>query len=400
MLDLDEVFQTPELIAFRDEVRRFLKTSLPEDIRRKVAAERMDLSKEDQRRWHKILRAAGYACSSWPASVGGPGFDDQQRYILEREVALADAPRPMIYGASMLGPTLMKHGSPRQCAQHLPPIMEGDVFWCQGFSETDAGSDLASLRCRAERRGESYVLNGHKMWTSEGHIADWMFGLFRTDSSGRKQQGVTFLLIDMASPGIRVNPIWTFDGTGLEVNQVFFDDVVVPVEQRVGNEGEGWGIGKDLLTHERFGNAEISRSLASLERLRVLAGAPDRSGVRLLDDPIFFSRFAEIAVALHAVERTELKILFASQGEPGAEAALLKLRGTEIQNQILELTADVLGPLAQIDAGDLDDDHPPPAGPDAVRYAVRSHFNYRKTMIYGGSNEIQRNILAKAVLGL
>lgn len=400
MRSLDDPLNTPSISAFRESVRLFLLRFLPEDIRAKGEAERMDLSKEDQRRWHRILRAEGLACPGWPQEHGGPGLGDVECYVLERELALAGAPRPMIYGVSMLGPALIRHATPEQQRRFLPGILDGDVFWCQGFSETNAGSDLASLRCAARRDGDEYVITGHKMWTSEGHIADWMFGIFRTDNSGRKQEGITFLLLDMRSPGIEVRPIKTFDGTGLEINQVFFDEVRVPVSQRIGPEGAGWSIAKDVLSAERFGSAEISRSLASLDRLRRFCRRPLADGRRLIDDPSVARNLAQMYVSLSAVERTELRLLLHGAGAVGAEAALLKLRGTEIQNRILATAVDLLGPHALADLGDLDDPPVADIGVPQTRYALRSHFNYRKTMIYGGSNEIQRNILAKAVLAL
>jgi len=391
-IDLRANLNTPELTAFRRDVADFLARELPDDIRRQVATERMDLGKEDQRRWHKILRRCGWACPSWPKLHGGPGFSLEQQYIFERELALADAPRSMPYGVQMLGPTLMRHGTPAQQARFLPGILDADVFWCQGFSEPNAGSDLASLQTRAERRGDRYVVNGSKIWTSEAHIADWLFGLFRTDSSGKKQQGITFLMLDLRSGGVTVKPIVTYDGAGPEVNQVFFDSVEVPVDQRVGAEHQGWTVAKDLLALERFGIAEVSRSIASLRRLRRLVGS---------ESP-FLDRLLDLEVELAAIEATELKLLLCAPGgaEAGAEAALLKLRGTEIQNAILELAFDALGPLGSIDAGDLDGPARAPADPPEIRHAARGYYNFRKTMIYGGSNEIQKNILAKAVLGL
>lgn len=389
----------PQAIEFRRKIRTFLSENLPAHIRDQVNFERMDLFKEDQRIWHRIIRAHGFACPAWPKDHGGAGLSDSELYILEREFALAGAPRPMIYGASMLGPALIAHGTPEQKQRFLPGILEGDTFWCQGFSETNAGSDLASLKCSARRDGDEYVINGHKMWTSEGHIADWMFGIFRSDSLGRKQQGITFLLLDLKSPGITVHPIWTFDGTGIEINQVFFDNVRVPVDQRIGEEGAGWEIAKSVLTSERFGNAEISRSIASLERLKSYCRNQWIDGRRLIDEPSVSRQLVELDIALSAVERTELRFLFRAGEELGAEAALLKLRGTEVQNDILAAAADMYGPSACIDideaaSSDMPQDH------ISASYALKAHMNYRKTMIYGGSSEIQRNILARGVLGL
>ncbi|MBW0370821.1 acyl-CoA dehydrogenase family protein [Ensifer adhaerens] len=397
---LDSNLSSPEVADFRRKVTAFLSENLPSDIRAQVDQEKMDLSKEDQRRWHKTVRAHGLACPSWPKEYGGAGLSDAELYILEREFALAGAPRPMIYGVTMLGPALIAHGTADQKRRFLPGILEGDTFWCQGFSETNAGSDLASLKCTARRDGDCYVINGHKMWTSEGHIADWMFGIFRTDSSGRKQQGITFLLLDMRSPGVSVQPIATFDGTGTEINQVFFDDVRVPIEQRIGDEGAGWEIAKSVLTSERFGNAEVSRSIASLARLEAYCKTTTVDGKRLIEDPFVARRLIELEIALRAVEQTELRFLFHAGEELGAEAALLKLRGTEVQNAILSAAADFRGPAASLamDESDL----PPSAPKDYVdaSHALKAHMNYRKTMIYGGSSEVQRNILAKGVLGL
>ena len=398
-MSMDRLLHTPELEAFRAELRAFLRESLPADIRAKVAEERMDLPKEDQRRWHKILLKKGWVCPNWPREHGGPGWDDAHQYVFEREMALADAPRPMTYGTSMLGPTLIRYGSADQKKTVLPRIRAGEDFWCQGFSEANAGSDLAALQCRAVRHGDRYVINGAKMWTSEGHIADRMFGLFRTDSSGKKQHGITFLLVDMAAKGVEVAPIWTYDGGGREVNQVFLGDVEVPIENRVGEEHGGWTVAKYLLSLERFGIAEVSRSLRSLGRLKEFAASQQRGNRSLLDDPDFARRVAEAEIALRAVELTELRLLFGPAGG-GAEASLLKLRGTEVQNEILELMYDAVGLHAFVEIGDPELSAGAPAGPPQSRHAAHAYFNYRKTMIYGGSNEIQRNIIAKHVLGL
>ena len=398
-MDVRNRFETAELRAFRQEVRGFIRASLPEDIRRKVAQERMDLPRDDQQRWHKILRAKGWACPGWPKTHGGPGFSDDQRYVFERELALGDAPRPMIYGEGMLGPTIMAYGTDAQKRRILPGILEGDVFWCQGFSEPNAGSDLAALQCKAERVGDHYVLNGSKMWTSEGHIADWMFGLFRTDNSGRKQEGITFLVLDLKSPGVTVRPILLFEGTH-EVNQVFFDNVRVPVEQRLGEEHKGWTIAKYLLSLERFGTAEVSRSLATLARLKSFL--TDQDPFRHAPDQkeSIERRVAELEMEVDALEITEVRFLFKQDGanEVGPEASMLKVRGTEIQQDIFELAMMCAGGYA---LGARRDE----AAADFTatlrgQDSAYPYFNFRKTAIYAGSNEIQRNIIAKAVLGL
>ncbi|MEM7428359.1 MAG: acyl-CoA dehydrogenase family protein [Pseudomonadota bacterium] len=386
-----------DIESFRSEVRDYVRTRLPDDIRSMCAEERMDLPKEAQRRWHRILAEKGWAVPTWPVEHGGPGWSDEQHYVFEREVALADAPRSMVYGTGMLGPTIIEYGTERQKREILPRIVSGDDFWCQGFSEPGAGSDLASLKCQAERKSDRYVINGSKIWTSEANIADRMFGLFRTDSSGKKQYGITFLLLDMTSAGVEVRPIQTFDGGGIEINQVFFTDVEVPVEDRVGEEHEGWGLAKYLLSLERFGTAEVSRSLATLDRLKRFAANRLRGNQPLIKDPEFAARLTRIEIELRAVELTELRLLF-GDGPAGAEASLLKLKGTEVQNDILELLHDAVGPHALMDPRIAAEDRP--AAPEEARYAARAHFNFRKTMIYAGSNEIQRNIMAKAVLGL
>jgi alkylation response protein AidB-like acyl-CoA dehydrogenase len=402
-LDVRTRFEAAEMRAFRAEVRTFVRTNLPDDIRSKVAQERMDLPRDDQQRWHKILRAKGWACPGWPKQYGGPGFTDDQRYVFERELALGDAPRAMIYGEGMLGPTVMAYGTDAQKRQILPGILEGDVFWCQGFSEPNAGSDLASLQCKAERaadsQGDHYVINGSKMWTSEGHIADWMFGLFRTDNSGRKQQGITFLVLDLKSPGVTVRPILLFEGTH-EVNQVFFDNVRVPVENRLGEEHDGWTIAKYLLSLERFGTAEVSRSMASLARLRSFVKDQDPFRHAPEQKDAVERRIAELEMELAALEITEVRFLFKQDGanEVGPEASMLKVRGTEIQQDVFELAMMCAGGYAL--CARRDESAADAAACQHGQDSAYPYFNFRKTAIYAGSNEIQRNIIAKAVLGL
>ncbi len=385
--------------AFRQDVRRFLNANLPEDIRALVAAEHMDLPREAQQRWRRILNGKGWACPSWPVAYGGTDWSDEQFYVFERELALADAPRLDPYGVVMLGPTLIEFGTEEQKRRFLPGILSGEVLWCQGFSEPNAGSDLAALKCRAERHGDHYHLNGSKIWTSDAHISDWMFGLFRSDSSGKKQHGITFLLLDMQSPGIKIEPLITFEGTH-EVNQVFFDDVRVPVENRLGEEHQGWGIAKYLLGLERFGTAEVSRSLASLERLKRLASRSRGGEIPLLQDRRFADRLAQAEIALRAVEVTEQRFLFGPGGADalGPEASLLKIRGTEVQQLILALTHEAQGYYAHL--AELPGENDPVSPIAQAVEAGRAHYNYRKTSIYSGSNEIQKNIIAKAVLGL
>ena len=402
-----QVNLNPETEVFRLEVRRFIHDNLPDDTRLKVAREQMDLPREDQQRWFEILhRRGGWTCPSWPAEHGGPGWSAEQQYVFERELALNDAPRLHVYGAGMLGPTVIEFGSEAQKARFLPGILSGTTFWCQGFSEPNAGSDLASLQCRAARDGDVYVVNGSKIWTSEAHIADWLFGLFRTATKERKQQGITFLTVDLESPGITIRPIITFEGAH-EVNQVFFDDVRVPADQRVGEEDEGWRIAKHLLGLERFGTAEVSRSLASLARLEPMLREIPAAGDTLAEDPAFSDRVAELGIDLRALELTERRFLFGPGGPDalGPEASMLKIRGTEIQQRILELTMEAMSYHAHAmpqteEPGRNEPALAPKFTPPGAGWSARNYFNYRKTSIYSGSNEIQKNIIAKAVMGL
>ncbi len=392
---------SPELEEFRQTVRTFIKDNLPDDIRTMVAAEQMDIPREAQVRWHRMLRdQGGWSCPSWPSEYGGPQWSDQQQYIFEQELALNDAPRLMVYGVGMLGPTLFRYGSEEQKQRLLPDILNADTFWCQGYSEPNSGSDLASLKCEAKPNGSEYVVNGSKIWTSDAHMADWIFGLFRTSTEGRKQQGITFLLIDLSAPGVTVEPLYLYEGTH-EVNQVHFDNVRVPIENRVGEQDHGWEIGKYLLGLERFGTAEVARSKASLERLRQIATTAIPGGARLMDDVVFADQFYRLEIALHALEMTERRFLLSdgASNELGVEASMLKARGTEIQCDILRLTAQTGAHFASID-------HPRSQhqsisdGPYVPGHFARNYFNYRKTPIYSGSNEIQRNIVAKFKLEL
>ncbi len=390
-----------ELEDFRKTVQTAIRKNLPDDIRKMVAREQMDLPKEAQLRWHRILRdQGGWCCPSWPKQYGGPGWSDEQQYIFERELSLNNAPRLMIYGVGMLGPTLFEYGTDWQKEKFLPEILNGDVFWCQGFSEPNSGSDLASLKCSASWNGEEYIVNGAKIWTSEAHIADWIFGLFRTRVGERKQEGITFMLIDLSSPGVTVSPLLLFEGT-LEVNEVHFENVRVPKENLVGEEHNGWEIGKYLLGLERFGTAEISRTRATLDRLRRLAYGGNAGGARLIDDVAFADRFHQMEISFFALEVTERRFLLeAGDSEAlGAEASMLKVRGTEIQCDVFRLTAEASAHFAPIEISRIEEVNTM-EGPYAPSDAARNYFNYRKTPIYSGSNEIQRNIVAKAKLGL
>jgi len=383
--------------AFRDELSAWLRDHLPADLRENVVGLR-SLAKEDLRRWHRILADKGWIAPSWPPEWGGTGWSVVQRYIFEEACGYAGAPPLIPFGLLMCAPVLLRFGTDAQKQHFLPRIYRGDDFWCQGYSEPGAGSDLASLRTTAERRGEHYVVNGQKTWTTLAHIADWIFCLVRTGApTERKQEGISFLLIDMTTPGITVRPLILMDG-GHEVNEVFFDDVHVPVANRVHEEDKGWTVAKYLLGHERMNTARIGTSMRELEALKTYAGRQLENGSRLLDDTRFRDRLSRLEIELMALSITNLRFLDRLRGGsgPGPEVSMLKIKGTEIQQRLTELMLDAAGPLAQpIAAVDASGDFDEFTAALAPRYC-----NYRKTTIYAGSNEIQRNIIAKHALGL
>ncbi|GAB4357220.1 MAG: acyl-CoA dehydrogenase family protein [Immundisolibacter sp.] len=384
--------------AFRAEVRDFLAAHYPGDIRRKVELG-LALDKDDYLRFQRLLYQRGWAAPSWPVEFGGCGWSPTRRYIFENELAAADTPRIVPFGLKMLGPVLIAFGTPAQQQRFLPRILSSEDWWCQGYSEPGAGSDLASLRTRAEPVDGGYRVSGSKMWTTYAHYADWMFALVRTASGGKKQEGISFLLIDMTSPGVSVRPIVTIDGLHV-VNQVFLEDVFVPVDCRVGAEGEGWTIAKFLLGHERSNIAGVARSKQQLRRLKRIAR--ERG---LLADRRFADRLAALEIDLLALEYTDLRALWeeADGQPPGPQASLLKIRGTQIQQAITELLMQAVGPYAlpyDLTVLKLGWQGVEPVGPEYAAPLAASYFDNRKTSIYGGSNEIQKNIIAKAVFGL
>ncbi len=390
---------TPEDNAFRDEVRRFIKENYPKHL---VGADRADISKEDFLAWQKILHTKGWVAPSWPVEYGGTGWTVTQKYIFNEESAHFGTIAPLPFGVQMLGPVIYTFGNQQQKDQVLPGILSGETWWCQGYSEPGAGSDLASLKTKAVRDGDTYVVNGHKMWTTLAQYADWMFCLVRTAKTEKRQNGISFLLIDMQTPGITVRPIITIDGSH-EVNEVFLEDVRVPAANLVGEQDKGWTIAKFLLGNERSGIAGVARSKKAIDRLRDIARGELEDGAPLLDSGDFSRKIAALEVDLTALEYTELRTLAAeSKGQgPGPESSILKIKGTEIQQRITELTMEAVGNYAspwvpQMDAGD----NYLAIGPEASHGASQTYFNTRKTSIYGGSNEIQRNIIAKMVLGL
>ncbi len=386
---------SPEAVDLRERVRAFCSEKLPPELRRIGFMENDHPPRRLMDEWQRNLAEKGWAAPRFPAEHGGTGWSDELHYAFEREMALNGAPRPDS-AMMMIGPTLLQYGTSEQKSEFLPKMLNGEQRWCQGFSEPNAGSDLASLKCRADVDGADYILNGSKMWTSDGHTSDWMFGIFRTDDSGRKQHGITFLLLDMRSPGVTVEPIVTF-GHRHNVNQVYFDDVRVPTANRLGEEHQGWSVAKYLLTLERFGTAEVSRSLSTLERLKqhIHSEFPEKS--RSIAHTLLLADLVRAEAELMALEATEARMLFGEDGveELGAEASLLKIRGTEIQQRILEIAHRVLGDEAVVKRPDGNEEVP-----RLSCYAADARFNFRKTSIYAGSNEIQKNIIAKAVLGL
>jgi len=395
---------SPEEIAFREEVRAFLAAAYPPELRAKQDSGE-PLTKEDHVSWHRILARKGWAAPHWPEAFGGAGWTPTQRYIWSEEQARADTLPVLSFSVVMLAPVLIKFGTEAQQKRFLPRILSGEDWWCQGYSEPGAGSDLASLRTRAERitgddGKEYYLVNGQKTWTSLAQHADWGFFLVRTDPNAKPQQGISFLLIDMTSPGVTVRPIRTISGDA-PVNDVFLDNVKVPVENLVYEENKGWTCAKALLGFERSGIAGVARSKRALEKVRAMAGAElSDQGGPLLEDPFFRRKVAELEIDLMGLEVTELRTLAGeSRGQgPGPESSILKIKGTEIQQRLHELALEAAGHYGAPFLRDLG--HNMRVGPDHARPAAAAYFGGRATSIYGGSNEIQRNIVAKMVLGL
>ena len=387
--------------SFRDEVRAFLRDDYPPQVRARQEAGEA-LTKDEQVAWQQALNKRGWAGVNWPVEYGGTGWTATQKFIFANELAEAGAPGIIPFGLSMVAPVIYTFGSEEQKKRFLPDILASNVWWCQGYSEPGSGSDLASLRCRAELQGDHYVVNGSKTWTTLAQNADWIFCLVRTDSSGRKQDGISFLLIDMHSEGVEVQPIITIDGSH-EVNSVFFTDVKVPAQNLIGEEGKGWTYAKVLLQHERTGIAGVPQSKRALRRLReVMADEPDGQGGTLDGWGDLARKVAELELELLALEHTELRVLsaVAAGGAPGPESSLLKIKGTEVQQALTELTVEVAGHMAQPYVGAEYGSNTEPVGSELASLAVPRYFNQRKASIYGGSNEIQKNIIAKAVLGL
>jgi alkylation response protein AidB-like acyl-CoA dehydrogenase len=393
---------TEEQLAFRDEVRDFLDDKLPTTLAEKVRL-RKSLVKADYELWHNILNTQGWLAGSWPKEYGGAAWDAVQRHIFEDEMARAHAPRIVPFGVAMLGPLLQAFGSKEQKDYYLPRILNGEHWWCQGYSEPGAGSDLASLKMRAERDGEHYIVNGQKTWTTMGQHADRIFCLVRTSTEGKPQTGISFLLIDMKAEGVSVRPIVLIDGEP-EVNEVFFDNVRVPVANLVGDENKGWTYAKYLLTHERTNIAGVGFAVSGLESLKRIARVEQCKGKPLIENPHFAAQIARIEIDLMAMSTTNLRVISAaSAGQaPGAESSMLKIKGSIIRQEINALTRSAVGVYAmpfiseELEAGSNE----LPVGPDYSAKVTGTYLSNRKLSIYGGSNEIQRSIISKSLLKL
>ena len=393
---------TPEEEAFRGEVLQFLRDKLPERLSNKVK-NGLRLTREDMAEWHAILNERGWLANHWPSQYGGPGWGAVQKFIFENECALAGAPRIVPFGVNMLGPVLIKYGSEAQKQYWLPRILNGEDWWCQGYSEPGSGSDLASVKTTAVLDGDHYVVNGQKTWTTLGHHANMIFCLVRTNKEAKAQAGISFLLVDMDSPGVEVRPIITLDGEH-EVNEVFFTDVRVPAANLVGEQDKGWTYAKYLLTYERTNIAGVGFSVAALEKLKRIAAKVQRNGRPLTEDPLFAARLAKVEIDLENMKTTNLRVIaaVAGGGVPGAESSMLKIRGTEIRQELSSLARRAMGPYAQpfIEAALHEGYGEPPVGSAEAAPLASQYFNNRKLSIFGGSNEIQKNIISKMILGL
>jgi alkylation response protein AidB-like acyl-CoA dehydrogenase len=404
---MDLSFNKEEL-AFQTEVRDWITANMPPEVAEESRRSRTShVSKERLLQWQKKLAERGWLCPNWPREYGGPGWTSTQKFIFEMEMARADSPYLSSFSIKMVAPVLMKYGSEAQKKRFLPKIAAAEELWCQGYSEPGSGSDLASLRTKAERQDDHYVVNGQKIWTTNAHFADWIFCLVRTSNEGKRQEGISFLLIDMKSPGIRIDPIYLVDGTRTpmrhEVNQVFFTDVKVPVENRVGEENKGWTYAKYLLEFERGGQAHGPRLRKAFRHLQTLAKSQMDEGEPLSADPQWREKMAALEMELDAVEMNELMFYSSLKtgDAPGNMASIVKMRGTEVGQKITELAVEAVGwygvPFTELRNYDS---NIVPVGGEYVDDVAPRYFNNRKTTIYGGSSEVQRNVLAKAMLGL
>ena len=396
---MDLTFSKEDL-DFQAEVRDFLTSEYPLGIKEKQD-KRLPLEKEDIISWQKILASRGWFAINWPKEHGGAGLTPTQIYILQNELAGANTPVLIPFGVNMCGPVVYTFGTEEQKKKFLPGILNSDTWWCQGYSEPGSGSDLASLQTKAERKGDNYLVNGTKTWTTLAQHADWIFCLVRTETTDIKQEGISFLLIDMKSKGVEVKPIITIDGAH-EVNMVYFDNVEVPTTNLIGEEGQGWNIAKFLLMHERTGIAGIAALKRELKRLKEISSDLIVGEASLLEDTNFRNKIEAAEIELTATEFTELRTLsqISSGGAPGPESSILKIKGTELQQSISELFIEMLGYYAHPFLTEAELGSNASIGPDYAGSAMPHYLNFRKVSIYGGSNEIQRNVISKAILGL
>ncbi|MEH6524530.1 MAG: acyl-CoA dehydrogenase family protein [Sneathiella sp.] len=396
---------TAEDNTFRDEVIQFLEDDFDDDLKTKMAENRNSyLPKDDHVRWQKALARKGWLAPDWPVKYGGPGWTATQKYIFQTEMANANAPGVIPFGPSMCAPVIMKFGNEEQKKRFLPDMLETNVWWCQGYSEPGSGSDLASLQMKAEDKGDHFLCNGSKIWTTLAQYADWIFCLVRTSTEGKRQEGISFLLIDMNSEGVSVDPIQTLDlpvAGAQEVNQVFFNDVKVPKENLIGDVNKGWTYAKYLLEFER-GSAYAGRLKRGIGKIRTIAAKEIDGEEPMIRNPAFIAKLAKLEVAIQSLEMTELRILskLSSGQNMGPESSLLKCRGTDLYQEVVALALEAVGthstPFTPLYPGQNEE----PVGEDYSSGVAPRYFNARKVSIYGGSNEIQRNIMAKLILGL
>ena len=389
---------TPEDLAFRDEVRAFIAKEYDEDLQTRLASGEPLVYKQAVIDWQKRLNDKGWVAPNWPVEYGGTGWNATQQFIFDSERAASGVRDVVPFGLKMVGPVLYAFGTEEQKKRFLPSILASDEWWCQGYSEPGSGSDLASLKTKAVLDGDDYIVTGAKIWTTYAQFADWIFCLVRTNSDGKKQQGITFLLIDMKSPGIKVNPIVSIDNHH-SLNEVEFNDVRVPVANRIGEQDKGWTYAKALLAHERTSIAEVGDTKRKLRQVKELAAQELGGGASLMTEPSFQARLSDIEIELMALEFTELRVLaaVASGGAPGAESSLLKIKGTELQQAVQSLLMDVAAYYQGVLPNDLSADQ---LGHEFGSKARQAFMYGRAATVYGGSNEVQKNIIAKAVLGL
>ncbi len=393
---------TDQDINFREEVKSFIKDNLSSSVQKRIS-NGGSYTKEETVKWQKALYENNWFAYNWPKSYGGCDWTPMQKYIFDQETALSNTPQIIPFGVTMVGPVLIEYGTQEQKKKFLPKILNSDHWWCQGYSEPGAGSDLASLKTKAVCKGNNYIINGTKTWTTLAQYADWMFCLVRTENTKKPQEGISFILIDMKSKGITVDPIITLDNSH-EVNTVYLEDVVVPKENLIYEENKGWTVAKYLLSHERTSIAQVARSKSAIKKLKNIASHETRKNKPLIQSPRFRDKLTELEMDLHALEYTELRIISEEvKGKaPGPEASFLKIRGSELQQKISELTLEAVGAFGLINSTSFSTNNTNEyfPGPEYANNVGPEFLNLRKTTIYGGSNEIQKNILTKMVLGL